>query len=90
VHVPLLHDISVADDGEKEPLRLKPSLVLPEFEKAKVKEQEGFIVIVWAEPSEAKVDGLGEQPLIVTVADEAELLMVILIGWLTLTTGMLY
>jgi hypothetical protein len=46
VHVPLLHDISVADDGEKALLTLNPSLALPELLNESAKEHDGFITIL--------------------------------------------
>jgi hypothetical protein len=70
----------MGDAAEKEALTMKPSLAFPEFEKLKLKEQEGFIVMLWAEPSAEKLDGLGEQPLTVTVAEEAPFTIVILMG----------
>jgi hypothetical protein len=61
----------------------KKSRVFPELEKLRVNEQEAVITMFFTVPSEENVDGFGEQPFTVTVAEVAELSIVTLIGCVT-------
>ncbi len=71
-----------------DPEATKPYLVLPEFTKLIVKEQEGRTEIGWLAPSPAMKTGEAEQPLIVKVGVPAPRSAgVSEMGWMTGETG---
>jgi hypothetical protein len=72
------------------PDREKPSRVVPELVKERLKVDPDTIVMEWEVPSAWNVAGEGDPPFIVTTALGAELLKVTVIGWVTVTVKMAF